>query len=51
MLLHDKKSDRSIFVGNTHLLFNPRRGDVKLSQLGLLFANMQKVRNDLRIVR
>ncbi|KAM9777593.1 protein angel homolog 1 [Neosynchiropus ocellatus] len=27
-------------VGNTHLLFNPSRGDVKLAQLGLLLAEV-----------
>ncbi|XP_051579158.1 protein angel homolog 1 isoform X2 [Myxocyprinus asiaticus] len=31
---------RPICVANTHLLFNPRRGDVKLAQLAILFAEI-----------
>lgn len=30
-------------VANTHLLFNPRRGDIKLAQLAILLAEMDKV--------
>ncbi|XP_076017637.1 protein angel homolog 1 [Genypterus blacodes] len=30
-------------VANTHLLFNPRRGDVKLAQLGVMLAEMDSV--------
>jgi protein angel len=30
-------------VANTHLLFNPRRGDVKLAQLCILLAEIDKV--------
>lgn len=30
-------------VVNTHLLFNPRRGDVKLAQLAILLAEMDRV--------
>ena len=30
-------------VANTHLLFNPRRGDVKLAQLAILLAEIDKV--------
>lgn len=30
-------------VANTHLLFNPRRGDVKLTQLAVLLAEIDKV--------
>jgi len=30
-------------VANTHLLFNPRRGDVKLAQLMVLFAELDKL--------
>ncbi|XP_052386538.1 protein angel homolog 1 isoform X1 [Carassius gibelio] len=29
-----------ICVANTHLLFNPRRGDVKLAQLAIMFAEI-----------
>ena len=31
-----------LYIANTHLLFNPRRGDVKLAQLILLFAELDK---------
>ena len=30
-------------VANTHLLFNPRRGDIKLAQAMVLFAEMDKL--------
>ncbi|CAL9686580.1 unnamed protein product [Knipowitschia caucasica] len=30
-------------VANTHLLFNPRRGDIKLAQLAILLAEMDKL--------
>ncbi|KAM9340846.1 protein angel homolog 1 [Symphorus nematophorus] len=30
-------------VANTHLLFNPRRGDVKLAQLAIILAEMDSV--------
>ncbi|XP_020389993.2 protein angel homolog 1-like isoform X1 [Rhincodon typus] len=30
-----------ICVANTHLIFNPRRGDIKLTQLAVLFAEIQ----------
>jgi mRNA deadenylase 3'-5' endonuclease subunit Ccr4 len=30
-------------VANTHLLFNPRRGDIKLAQLMLLFAEIDRL--------
>ncbi|XP_072895515.1 protein angel homolog 1-like isoform X2 [Hemitrygon akajei] len=32
-----------ICVANTHLIFNPRRGDIKLTQLAVLFAEIQQV--------
>ncbi|KAI4872460.1 hypothetical protein NFI96_021055 [Prochilodus magdalenae] len=34
---------RPICVANTHLLFNPRRGDVKLAQLAILLAEIDNV--------
>lgn len=34
--------DKSLVIANTHLLFNPRRGDVKLAQLMMLFAEIDK---------
>lgn len=30
-------------VANTHLLFNPRRGDVKLAQLAIMLAEIDRV--------
>ncbi|XP_069494122.1 protein angel homolog 1 isoform X2 [Ambystoma mexicanum] len=33
----------SVCVANTHLLYNPRRGDIKLAQLALLLAEIDKV--------
>lgn len=33
----------SVFVANTHLLFNPKRGDVKLAQIMMLFAEIDKM--------
>lgn len=37
-------SDPSAFicVANTHLLYNPRRGDVKLAQLAILLAEISR---------
>lgn len=34
--------DKALVVANTHLLFNPRRGDIKLAQLMMLFAEIDK---------
>lgn len=33
----------NICVANTHLLYNPRRGDIKLAQLALLMAEISQV--------
>ncbi|KAK1170668.1 hypothetical protein AOXY_G7582 [Acipenser oxyrinchus oxyrinchus] len=33
----------SICVANTHLLYNPRRGDIKLTQLAMLLAEIGRV--------
>lgn len=33
----------NICVANTHLLYNPRRGDIKLAQLALLLAEISQV--------
>ncbi|KAL5008141.1 hypothetical protein ScPMuIL_013722 [Solemya velum] len=40
--LKEKYSGERICVGNTHLLYNPRRGDVKLAQLMMLFAELDQ---------
>lgn len=42
-LIH-KSSNRYFLVVNTHLLFNPQRGDIKLNQLAVLFAHIHKVK-------
>ncbi|XP_076873386.1 protein angel homolog 2 [Brachyhypopomus gauderio] len=36
-------STRSVCVANTHLLYNPRRGDIKLAQLAMLLAEISRV--------
>lgn len=33
----------NLCVANTHLLYNPRRGDIKLAQLALLLAEVDKL--------
>ncbi|KFD56067.1 hypothetical protein M514_03191 [Trichuris suis] len=38
-----KKRDHYVIVANTHLLYNPRRGDIKLVQLCQLLAHLQKM--------
>ena len=39
------QSDPSTFicVANTHLLYNPRRGDIKLAQLAILLAEIRRL--------
>ncbi|XP_054169210.1 protein angel homolog 2-like [Oppia nitens] len=37
------KCKSSVFVANTHLLYNPKRGDVKLAQIRLLMAELDKL--------
>lgn len=37
----------TLVIANTHLLFNPRRGDVKLAQLHLLSFTLEAVRRDV----
>ena len=39
-----KKESGTFCVANTHLLFNPRRGDVKLAQAMLLMAEIDQIR-------
>lgn len=38
-----KATGPPLCVANTHLLFNPRRGDVKLAQLAIMLAEVDKV--------
>uniref|UniRef100_A0A158Q6W2 Endo/exonuclease/phosphatase domain-containing protein n=1 Tax=Elaeophora elaphi TaxID=1147741 RepID=A0A158Q6W2_9BILA len=40
--LKDMRNGREFCIANTHLLFNKRRGDVKLAQLAVLLANIDK---------
>ncbi|XP_068089049.1 protein angel homolog 2 isoform X2 [Hyperolius riggenbachi] len=37
------KEATAICVANTHLLYNPRRGDIKLAQLAILLAEITRV--------
>ncbi|XP_041661585.1 protein angel homolog 2 isoform X2 [Cheilinus undulatus] len=37
------ESDSCICVANTHLLYNPRRGDIKLAQLAILLAEINRL--------
>ncbi|OCT68175.1 protein angel homolog 1 isoform X2 [Xenopus laevis] len=41
--LLEKHSPLPLCVANTHLLYNPRRGDIKLAQLALLLAEVDKI--------
>lgn len=41
--LKDMRIGREFCIANTHLLFNKRRGDVKLAQLAVLLANIDHV--------
>ncbi|XP_047194133.1 protein angel homolog 2 [Hippoglossus stenolepis] len=45
VLLRPNKCDPSGFicVANTHLLYNPRRGDIKLAQLAILLAEISRL--------
>ncbi|XP_010148893.1 PREDICTED: protein angel homolog 2 isoform X2 [Eurypyga helias] len=37
------KTNAAVCVANTHLLYNPRRGDIKLTQLAMLLAEIASV--------
>ncbi|XP_025103710.1 uncharacterized protein LOC112569880 isoform X2 [Pomacea canaliculata] len=39
---HLQEGEDKILVANTHILFNPRRGDIKLAQLMVLLAEIDK---------
>ncbi|KAG8562053.1 hypothetical protein GDO81_015578 [Engystomops pustulosus] len=41
--LQDASTLSPLCVANTHLLYNPRRGDIKLAQLALLLAEVEKL--------
>lgn len=38
-----KKLDAKVVIATTHLLFNPKRGDIKMNQLRLLLAEIRKM--------
>ncbi|XP_069787423.1 protein angel homolog 2 isoform X2 [Narcine bancroftii] len=40
------QSAARLCVANTHLLYNPRRGDIKLAQLAILLAEINKLASD-----
>ncbi|NWW91975.1 ANGE2 protein, partial [Rhynochetos jubatus] len=37
------KTNAAVCIANTHLLYNPRRGDIKLTQLAMLLAEIANV--------
>ncbi|XP_015720592.1 protein angel homolog 1 isoform X3 [Coturnix japonica] len=39
----DLKAVSPLCIANTHVLFNPRRGDIKLAQMALLLAEIDKI--------
>uniref|UniRef100_A0A915I0Y6 Endonuclease/exonuclease/phosphatase domain-containing protein n=1 Tax=Romanomermis culicivorax TaxID=13658 RepID=A0A915I0Y6_ROMCU len=41
--LNSRNSKQRMVIANTHLLFNPGRGDIKLGQLALLLARIKQV--------
>lgn len=41
----DRVKGSLLCVANTHLLFNPRRGDIKLAQLAIMLAEINSVVN------
>lgn len=49
VLKETKESENIVIVANTHLLFNPKRGDIKLRQLEILMFELNKTRE--RVVK
>ncbi|CAJ0920094.1 unnamed protein product, partial [Mesorhabditis belari] len=45
-IVTDTQSGQDLCFANTHLLFNEKRGDIKLGQLAILFAGIHKLMND-----
>ena len=39
----ERKLPEKLLVANTHLIFNQRRGDVKLAQVSYLLAELHKM--------
>eukprot|EP01134_Creolimax_fragrantissima_P000472 CFRG0472T1 len=46
-----RESGKFVCVATTHLLFNPKRGDVKLGQLAMLFAEIDLIKTKLRSIQ
>lgn len=46
--LFECQDGSQLCVANTHLLYNPRRGDIKLTQLSLILHHIQQVVNPLQ---
>lgn len=38
-----KENEKNVVVANTHLLFNPNRHDIKLAQLAMLLAEIDRI--------
>ncbi|XP_022796907.1 protein angel homolog 2-like isoform X2 [Stylophora pistillata] len=38
-----RNSKNLVCISNTHLLFNPKRGDIKLAQLAFLFSEIEEI--------
>lgn len=43
-LVGDASERKRVVVGNTHILFNPKRGDIKLRQIEVLCSEIEKAR-------
>ena len=43
LLLESTRSQKILCIANTHILFNPKRGDAKLAQLMLFLAHLDRV--------
>lgn len=39
----NRRKQADVFIATTHLLFNPRRGDIKLAQLSVLLAELDRL--------
>lgn len=50
VVLAHRGTGRTVCVANTHLLYNPKRGDVKLGQLCMLLAELHRVAPDQPLV-
>jgi mRNA deadenylase 3'-5' endonuclease subunit Ccr4 len=48
-VLHNREAGASVVVANTHILYAPARGDVKLLQLKRLFRTLEQVRGHLSL--